>query len=141
MQSWQKDEEDGYVIASRSVVSDQVPSVPGVNRTSVLPSGFLLEPVNAHANATVPVTPGRQGASTRLIYVAQITPKKYLPPVSRIRAAASQLMVRRMVALQVRLAEDGQHQEEVAAGEQAAGEQEMTSVRSFRNEESSGSKV
>ena len=144
MQSWQKDEEDGYVIASRSVVSDQVPSVPGVNRNSVLPSGFLLEPVNAHANATVPVTPGRQGASTRLIYVVQITPKKGLTgllPGSRIRAAASQLMVRRMVALQVRLAEDGQQQEEVAAGEQAAGEQEMTSVRSFRNEESSGSKV
>ena len=49
MQSWQKDDDDGYVIASRSVVSDQVPSVPGVNRNSVLPSGFLLEPVNAHA--------------------------------------------------------------------------------------------
>ena len=100
--------------------------------------------MNAHANATVPITPGRQGASTRLIYVVQITPKKGLTgllPGSRIRAAASQLMVRRMVALQVRLAEDGQQQEEVAAGEQAAGEQEMTSVRSFRNEESSGSKV
>ena len=128
------------LVASRSVLTDELPTVAGLTRGAVLPSGFLLEPVNAHANATVPVTPGRQGASTRLIYVAQITPKKYLP-VSRIRAAASQLMVRRMVALQVRLAEDGQQQEEVAAGEQAAGEQEMTSVRTFRNEESSGSKA
>ena len=125
LQSWQKDDENGYVIASRSVVSEAIPAVPNVRRGAALPSGFLLEPVHAHADASVPATPGRHGASTRLIYLAQITPSKRVTGIgmlhSRMRREAAALMVRRFVALQVRLHAPGGQQEMGGEQAQAAG--------------------
>ena len=101
LQSWQKDDKDGYVVASRSVIHDDLPPVAGLSRGAVLPSGFLLDAIDAQTNQ--PVSPTRAGASTRLIYVAQMALAKGITGQTfgdRIIDAIAQKLVRRFVRLQ-----------------------------------------
>ena len=103
LQSWKKDEQDGYLVASRSVITDELPPTPGLRRGAVLPSGFLLEAVDAVTH--LPVPPGSAGASTRLTYVVQMAPLKGVTGAFQetFLAVASKLMVRRFVRLQAML--------------------------------------
>lgn len=44
LQSWRQNDDGSYIVASRSIVTDEMPKVKGVARGAVLPSGFLIEP-------------------------------------------------------------------------------------------------
>jgi len=51
LQSWRRNDDGSYIIASRSIVTEEMPPVRGVRRGAVLPSGFLIEPVDPGAEA------------------------------------------------------------------------------------------
>jgi hypothetical protein len=104
LQSWKRDENDGYVVASRSVLVDDLPPTRGHKRGDVLPSGFLLEAADADTSERVSLR--HEGACTRLVYVAQMELTGLLTGALRstIIDALCEVNVRRMVRLQCELA-------------------------------------
>lgn len=74
LQSTRKDSEDGYIVASRSVRTTEIPPAPGLNRGAVLPSGFLLEAVESIASLNAPSK--KNGMATKLTYALQMPPLK-----------------------------------------------------------------
>ena len=106
VQSWQKDDQDGYVIASRSVITNELPPVHGLKRGTLLPSGFLLEAIDTATSLPVSPTRDGDGASTRLTYVAQMPLTKGITGatfVNRIIDHVAMLMVNRFVRLQCQI--------------------------------------
>ena len=93
LQSTRKDEKEGYIVASRSVIAGELPPVSGLNRGAVLPSGFVV----------CPESNGR----CLLTYVIQMPPLKGISGSfqSSVLAKASRMMVRRFVRLQSLLEE------------------------------------
>lgn len=110
---------NGYIVASRSVVADDLPPTAGLHRGAVLPSGFLIEPADPQTLAPLSERRGAAQESaggtnaggggapvTRLTYVAQMAPLRGITGMAfrgRVINAIMELMVRRFVRLQQHL--------------------------------------
>lgn len=88
LQSWRREADGSYVIASRSVVTPELPPVRGCTRGAVLPSGFQLEPLDD----------GR----TRVTYIVQMQQQRGITGAfgSAILRRGAELMRRRFVLLE-----------------------------------------
>ena len=89
LQSTRKDEKDGYIVASRSVITGELPPVAGLNRGAVLPSGFVVSPAGDRSSCV-------------LTYVVQMPPLKGISGSFQksVLAKVSSAMVQRFVRLQ-----------------------------------------
>ncbi len=88
LQSWRVQDDGSYVIASRSVVTPELPPVRGCTRGAVLPSGFQLEPLDT--------------ARTRVTYIVQMEQQRGITGAfgAAILRRAAELMRRRFVLLE-----------------------------------------